>query len=147
MTWPAVLVDEDFPLAVARTLRERSASAVEITVEDDRRSGEDDEQVARAAQLGGVLLSHNQRERGRFDSYVRAWRGRGDQKVAVLFLPHDPDPDRLYLRTAMLLDWYVELPLPKRATLVWNDAAQALIRGFRPAGYEAAELRRALGQQ
>lgn len=146
MTWPPILVDEDFPAAVARALRERGSSLVEITAEGARRGASDVEQVARAAHLNGVLVSHNQNQRGRFREYVRAWRARGNNGVCVLFLPHDPDPGRLELRTALLLDWLATLSSPKPETLVWNDVAQALIHGRTLPGYSRAEVEFALGQ-
>ena len=64
----------------------------------------------------------------------------------MLLLPHDSSEERLRTRTTLLLDWYLTLPLPKPPTLVWNDAQQALIGGWQPAGYSANDVRVALGQ-
>jgi len=102
--------------------------------------------VDHAAGLGGVVVSHNQRDRARFQAHVQAWRQRGNDTLCVLFLPRDPSDDRLLLRTLLLLAWYGERPQPKPETLIWNDAAQALIHGYQPPGFEIADVRHALGQ-
>ena len=95
------------------------------------------DQVARAVQMmGSVLVSHNRTERARFRRYLEAERGRTQPPPAnpattsVLLLPYDPSAERLQTRTALLLDWYLTLPLPKPPTLVRNDAQQALLGGL-----------------
>lgn len=141
MTWPPVLTtDEDYPVPVARALREWGQSLVEIVAEGPLRGADDRVLVDRAAGLGSVLVSHNQRDRAKFRAYARAWRQRGNDTLCVLFLPRDLDDDRLLLRTRLLLDWYMACPHPKPETLIWNDVAQALIHDYRPAGYSTAEI-------
>jgi len=148
------LFDEDFPRLVARALaHDPRAQNVVITIDVVGWRGASDElQVARAANMGGVLISHNRTDRARFQKYVQAQRGGtrpppADPAVSsVLLLPHDLSEERLLMRTAMLLDWYLTLPVPKPLTLLWNDAQQALIGGWRPDGYSAADVRIVLGQ-
>jgi len=148
------LIDEDFPRDVAYALaRDPRALNVRITVDEAGWAGAPDvSQVARVVQLGGVLISHNRTERAHFRRYVEAQRAHrpylatDPATCSVLLLRHDPSEGRLLMRTAMLLDWFVTLPLPKPLTLVWNDAQQALIGGWRPDGYSAEDLRVALGQ-
>ena len=89
--------------------------------------------------MGGVLISRNRTERLRFRRYVEAQRDTPAPNQAA-------SDALLLLRTTLLLEWYLALPLPKPPTLVWNDAQQALIGGWRPAGYSADDLRRAVGQ-
>ena len=36
--------------------------------------------------------------------------------------------------------------IPRAETLIWNDAAQALIHGYRPAGFDLGQIRYVLGQ-
>ena len=144
--WPRVLVDEDFPVPVARALRERGPFAVEIAAEGELHGAADEALVDYAAARGAILISHNQRDRARFRACVQVWRARGNDTFCVLFLPRDADDRRLLLRTLLLLDWYIARPLPKPETLIWNDAAQALIHAYRPAGYSADDIRYVLGQ-
>jgi hypothetical protein len=118
---------------------------IEIAAEGPHRGADDPAVVDRAAARGGVLVSHNQRDRLRFRAHVRTWRLRGNDTLCVLLLPRDADDDRLMLRTLLLLDWYAAHPLPKPQTAIWNDVAQALIRGDRLPGYSAADVRYALG--
>lgn len=147
MTWPVILIDEDFPREVGRRLRGRAdAEGVTFTADSEWAGSSDDEQVERAAALRGVLLSHNRHERLRFHTCVQKYRGRGDGRVCVLLLPRDASDDRLYLRAALLLDWYMLLEEPKPATLIWNDAQQALLRGWHPDGYADADLMMVVGQ-
>jgi hypothetical protein len=120
------------------------------------RGAPDELQVARAIDLGGVLVSRNRTERRRFRRYVeaqRATRGPDDAAAAaasVLLLPRHASTHAtdavLLLRTTILLEWYLTRPLPKPPTLTWNDAQQALVGGWRPAGYAADQVRIALGQ-
>jgi hypothetical protein len=92
-----------------------------------------------------VLVSHNRRDRARFRSLVGARRRSGNDSLCVLLLPRDADDVRLLLRTMLLLDRYTALPPPKPETLIWNDAAQALIHGSPPPGYGVDEIRLVLG--
>jgi hypothetical protein len=148
------LIDEDFPRDVAYALaRDPRALRVIVTVDEAGWPGAPDvHQVARVVQMGGVLISHNRTDRARFRRYIEAQRRSPRSLPAdpaascVLLLPHDPSEGRLLMRTAMLLDWYVSLPLPKPATLGWNDAQQAMIGGWQAAGYSANDVRVALGQ-
>jgi hypothetical protein len=147
------LIDEDFPRDVGYALaRDPRAQRVVLTVDAAWRGEPDVDQVARAVRMGGVLISHNRTERARFRRYLEAERGRtqplpvNPATTSVLLLPHDPSEERLRTRTTLLLDWYLTLPLPKPPTLVWNDAQQALIGGWQPAGYSANDVRVALGQ-
>jgi len=152
------LIDEDFPRLVGRALaHDPRAANVVITVDVVGWRGASDElQVARAVDMGGVLITRNRTERARFQRYIetqRTTRGPNDENAAaasVLLLPrhastHATDA-RLLLRTTLLLEWYMTLPLPKPTTLLWNHAQQALIRAWRPDGYSAADIRIALGQ-
>jgi hypothetical protein len=146
VTRPPVLTDEDFPVPVARALRQRGRWPVEIVAEGPLRGAADRTILDHAAELGGVLVSHNRRDRARFRAHVRVWRRRGNYTLSVLLLPRDLDDDRLLLRTELILDWYAACGRPKPETLIWNDVAQALIHGHRAPGYDAGEIRRALGQ-
>jgi len=135
----------------------RARLRVIITVDVASWRGASDElQVARAIDIGGVLISRNRTERLRFRRYVEAQRDTPAPNQAaaaacsVLLLSRHASTHAsdalLLLRTTLLLEWYLALPLPKPPTLVWNDAQQALIGGWRPAGYSADDLRRAVGQ-
>ena len=152
-SWPPILIDEDFPRNVADILaHDVRALRVLITVDETWRGDPDVNQVARAAQMGGVLISHNRKDRARFRRYVQAQRGRNRPlpvdpvATSVLLLPHDASEGRLLIRTAMLLDWYLTLPRPKPPTLLWHDAEQSLMSGWQPAVYSANDVRVALGQ-
>ena len=126
---------------------------VRITTEIAAWRGAPDElQVRRAVALGGVLISHNHRQRRQFRTFVEAERaGRSAHPLAdpaassVLLLPRDTSNTRLLLRTTMLLDWYLTLLLPKPPTLLWHDAQEALRGGWRPADYSDTDVRVALG--
>ena len=105
--------------------------------------------------MSGILVSRNRTQRARFREYVEAHRAArpNDEAAAaasVLLLPRHASTHAtdalLLLRTTLLLEWYLTLPLPKPPTLLWNDAQQALIGGWQPAGYSASDVRVALGQ-
>jgi hypothetical protein len=119
---------------------------VEIVAEGTLRGAPDRDVLDRAANIGGVLVSHNQRDRAAFRSHVRSWRRRGNDSLCVLFLPRDADDRRLLIRLMLLLTWYTLRPRPKPETLIWNDVAQALLHAFEPPDYAASEIRYALGQ-
>jgi hypothetical protein len=144
-TSPAVIVDEDFPTPVARLLRERLAAPVELVAGGALSGAHDEALVAHAASRGGVIISHNRRDRARFREYVRAWRERGNDTVSVLLLPRDVDDERLLLRTLLLVAWYAASSPPKPETFIWNDVAQPLLHGHGIPGFSNAEIRRALG--
>jgi hypothetical protein len=101
--------------------------------------------------MGGVLISHNRKDRARFERHVQAQRGRNrplpaDPAATSVLLPHDASEGHLLIRTAMLLDWCLTLPRPKPPTLLWHDAEQSLMGGWQPAGYSANDVRVAFGQ-
>ena len=145
LSWPPVLIDEDFPAPVAHALTEYGLS-VSLVAGSPLSSAGDAEVLAHAAAVGRVLVSHNQRDRARFREYVRSSRRRGNSTVCALFLPRDLDDRRLRLRTMLLLAWYASLPTPKPETLIWNDMAQAIIHGYQPSGFNTDEIAFALGQ-
>ena len=105
--------------------------------------------------MSGILVSRNRTQRARFREYVEAHRAAKPNEAAatasVLLLPRHASTHAtdtlLLLRTTLLLEWYLPLPLPKPPTLLWNDAQQALIGGWQPTGYSADEIRLVLGQQ
>jgi hypothetical protein len=148
------LIDEDFPRDVAQALAgDARATSVVIAVDEGWQGDSDAKQVNRAFDIGGVLISHNHREHQQFGAFVereRASRGSdwlfNPAKTSVLFLWHDASKGRLLMRTAMLLDWYLMLALPKPPTLRWHEAQEALRGGWRPAGYSGNDVRVALGQ-
>ena len=140
----AVIVDEDFPSPVALQLRQQLEVSVELVASGTLSGADDATLVAHAASRGGVIISHNRRDRARFRGYVREWRARGNDTVSVLLLPRDQDDERLLLRTRLLVTWYGALPRPKPETLIWNDVAQPLLHGREVPGFTEAEIRRAL---
>ena len=141
---PAVVIDEDFPAPVALRLRERLGTAVEHVAGSALSGAHDATLVAYTASCGGMLVSHNRRDRSRFRAYVRAWRDEGNDTVSVLLLPRDLDDERLLLRTLLLVAWYGASPRPKPETLIWNDVAQPLLHGQWLSGFTDTEIRRAL---
>ncbi len=149
MTWPGVLVDEDFPYQVIRALQAQGPIDVVFTAEEYGQGADDRVQVERAATRPGgtwVVVSHNKRQRKQWGLYVRAWRERGNETLSVLLLTRDEDDARLALRLRMLLDLYVALPAPKPRTMIWNDAAQRLIRSENWGGYSPEEIAYVLGR-
>jgi predicted nuclease of predicted toxin-antitoxin system len=143
LSHPPIIVDEDFPLPVARALRERGFSVV-AAVELPPRALPDIEQLRRAARMGWILVSHNRRD---FIRLAHDFRQRGEAYAGVVLLPRDLSEERLLLRTAMLLEWRAGLGEPRPDTLIWNDLQQRLISGFRLAGYTDADVRLVLGQR
>jgi predicted nuclease of predicted toxin-antitoxin system len=143
LSHPPIIVDEDFPLPVARALRERGFSVV-AAVELPPRALPDIEQLRRAARMGWILVSHNRRD---FIRLAHDFRQRGETHAGVVLLPRDLSEERLLLRTAMLLEWRAGLDEPRPDTLIWNDLQQRLISGFRLAGYTDADVRLVLGQR
>lgn len=142
MSRPPIIVDEDFPLPVARALRERGFSVV-AAVELPPRGLADSDQLRRAARMGWVLVSHNRRD---FIRLAHQFREDGEEHAGVVLLPRDMSDERLTLRTAMLLEWRVSLEEPRPDTLIWNDLQQQLIGGLRLVGYSDADVRLVLGQ-
>lgn len=140
MTSPPVYTDEDFPLPVAKALRERGFTVV-TAVEQGNLGLTDEEQAGFAARRGYVLVSHNRRD---FERVTDALEQRGTT-LAVLLLPQDINRHRLTLRTAMLLDWRSTLPEPQPPVLVWNDLQQELLRGLRLTEYSEDDVRLVLG--
>ena len=141
MSSPPIVVDEDFPLPVVEALRERGFS-VFAAVELPPRGLADAEQLRRAASMGWVLVSHNRRD---FIRLSHEFRERGEAHAGIVLLPRDLSPERLLLRTAMLLDWRASLDEPRPDALIWNDLQQRLISGLRLAGYSEADVRLVLG--
>lgn len=143
MSHPPIIVDEDFPLSVARALRERGFSVI-AAVELPPRGLADIDQLRRAARMGLIFVSHNRRD---FLRLAHDFRQRGEAHAGVVLLPRDLSTGRLLLRTAMLLEWRASLDEPRPDVLIWNDFQQRLIGGFRLAGYPESEVRLVLGQR
>jgi predicted nuclease of predicted toxin-antitoxin system len=143
LTHAPIIVDEDFPLPVARALRERGFSVV-AAVELPPRGLADIDQLRRAARMGWVLVSHNRRD---FIRLAHELRQRGEAHSGVVLLPRDLSEERLTLRTAMLLEWRASLDEPRPDTLIWNDLQQQLIGGLRLAGYTDVDVHLVLGQR
>jgi hypothetical protein len=143
LSHPPIIVDEDFPLPVARALRERGFSVL-AAVERPPRGLADIDQLRRAARMGSVLVSHNRRD---FSRLAHELRERGEALAGVVLLPRDVSEERLLLRTAMMLEWRASLDEPRPDSLIWNDFQQRLIGGFRLVGYTDADVRLVLGQR
>jgi hypothetical protein len=136
LSHPPIVVDEDFPLPVARALRERGFPVL-AAVELPPRGLADVDQLRRATRLGRILVSHNRRD---FIRLAHQLRERGEAHAGVVLLPRDLSEDRL------LLDWRASLDEPRPETIIWNDLQQRLIGGFRLSGYTDANVRLVLGQ-
>ena len=135
----------------------RALHVIITTDEPSWRGAPDQLQVARAIDMGGVLITRNRTQRAQFRRDVEAERAKrrpdglmDPATTSVLLLPRHASTStadaRLLLHTTLLIEWYLTLPVPKPPTLVWNDAQQALIGGWRPDGYSAEDVRVALGQ-
>ncbi|HZO31528.1 MAG TPA: hypothetical protein VFH48_36650 [Chloroflexota bacterium] len=81
-----------------------------------------------------------------FIHLAHEFRQRGETHAGIVLLPRDLSPERLQLRTAMLLDWRASLDEPRPGTLIWNDLQQQLIGGLRLVGYSEDDVRLVSGR-
>jgi Domain of unknown function (DUF5615) len=134
LTERLLFIDEDFPIDTAKALREHGFIVV-ATVETGIRGLPDLDQLRRAAEMNAVFVSNNSTERHRFAGYARELQQAGFSDVAAVLLPHEPPGRRLLLRTAMLVTWHSQLPVPHPSVVFWNHLAQRLIQGERVPGF------------
>ena len=140
MTQPLLFIDEDFPLDTAKALREHGFEVV-ATVETGIRGLPDREQLRRAAEMNAIFVSNNYTERHKFTEYARELQEAGFADVTAVLLPHEPPGQRLLLRTAMLVTWHSQRPMPRPAVVFWNHLAQRLIQGERIPGFTEDDVR------
>jgi len=141
MPAPAACLDECTHLDLVDALRQRGFSVTSLQIVGPR--GADDEVVlARATQLGCVLITHNV---GDFKSCHVAFERQGRAHGGIICLPQTRPFSRLELRAAMMLDWLGTQPHTSR-NFLWGQLQQLLERGFRLPGDSEEEVEEALGR-
>lgn len=107
--------------------------------------GRDDGAVlARATELGRVLMTHNVED---FRDIDADFRSQGRPHAGIIGLPQlrGAPLRRLELRAAMMLDWVAGQPDRSRL-FIWGELQQLLERGVQLPGYNQQEVREALGR-
>ena len=141
MAVPPVYLDECVDQRVGDLLCSRGILVTSVLAA--RTLGDDDaSQLAFATQHDLVIVSHNTRDFRRLHvAYHEAGRPHG----GILLLPTGP-PERIAVRIAMLLDWLATFPDHRSQLFRWHELQHWLTQGNSLGGYNAADMRIALGQ-
>ena len=134
----AIYVDEDVDRFVVTALRQRGFDVL-ATDEAGRQGATDEEQLAHAAALGCVLLTHN---RLHFSHLHRS----GQHHAGIAIVPQSGSVDRRALRAAMLVDWLSVEGDPTSRLAVWGHLQSRLQHGFRLEGYAETDVQLVLGR-
>lgn len=141
MPLPAACLDECTHVELVDALRRRGFSVTSLQTVGPR-GATDDVVLARATELGCVLVTHNV---GHFRRWHAAFMREGRNHGGIIGLPQTRPFSRLELRAAMMLDWLGIQSYTSRL-FEWGRLQQLLERGFRLPGYSEDEVREALGR-
>lgn len=142
MPAPPACLDECTDLHLVRALGARGYDVTSLQLVGPL--GLDDGAVlARATELGRVLITHN---RGDFEREDAAFRHQGRHHAGIICLPQQRRGpfSRLELRAAMMLDWVGAQPYDARL-FHWGQLQQLIEHGFHLPGYTNEDARHALG--
>jgi predicted nuclease of predicted toxin-antitoxin system len=139
---PACL-DECTHLRLLEALTARGYDVTSIQVVGPR-AALDPVVLARATELGRVLITHNVAD---FRAADEAFRRAGRRHAGIIGVPQlrGAPFSRLELRVAMMLDWVGAQPDASRL-FAWGELQRLLERGVRLPGYSEDEVRHALGR-
>lgn len=106
----------------------------------------DDVQIRYAMARGWVILTTNRKH---FHRWHSEFQQRTESHGGIITVPQDDQqPNRFFIRCAMIAAWVaIAFPTPENGLFRWKDFQQELHRGHQPAGFDAAEIARALGEE
>lgn len=138
-----VYLDENVPHSLYVSLMQRGV-AVTTAQAAQTRSLPDDDQIRFAAAHGLVLLTTNVRH---FHRWHRTFRARGENHGGIITVPQDDQlPERLHVRSAMLIDWAATFATAQNTLFRWIDLQTRMFGGYAPGDYRADEIALALGR-
>lgn len=141
MPLPSAYLDECVAFSLAEALRKRGFSVATV-LEENTTQLEDEAQLTYAAARGYTLVTHNGRH---FWQLHTAWRQSDQPHYGIIDLPEAP-PDRLLIRTAMMLTWLGTLPDYRSQFFKWGQLQRLLEQDYCPPSYGDDEIRQALGR-
>jgi hypothetical protein len=141
MAAPAACLDECMHIDLVEALWRRGFSVASMQIAGPR-GVDDDAVLARATELGRVLVTHNVQH---FTAVHAAFEQQGRAHGGIVCLPQTRPFWRIELRAAMMLDWLGTQPYASRL-FVWDALQQQLGRGVWLQGYDGLEVLQAFGR-
>jgi len=138
-----VYLDENVPASLSGYLTGHDITVT--TVQAEQTQGlSDDAQLRYAASAGLILLTTNVRH---FHRWHHEFLARGLQHGGIITVPQDDRmPQRLYIRSALLIEWAETFMTTRNMLFHWTDLQTQLYTGYIPRGYSADEINLALGR-
>lgn len=138
-----VYLDENIPVSLYGYLRQRHIT-VTTAQQEQTRGFPDDEQLRYATSRGLALLTTNMRH---FHLWHREFRANGWEHGGIITVPQDGHlPQRLHIRSAMLIDWADTFATTRNALFRWTDLQTHLYSGYTLSGFSADEINLAVGR-
>lgn len=138
-----VYLDENVPISLYGYLRQRHI-AVTTAQREQTRGFADDDQLRYASSKRRVLLTTNMRH---FHQWHREFRVNGWEHGGIITVPQDDHlPQRLHIRSAMLIDWADTFATTRNVLFRWTDLQTQLSSGYRLSGFSADEIDLAVGR-
>lgn len=138
-----VYLDENIPHGLSIYLQQRHV-AVTTTQQEQTRGLPDDDQLRYASSRGLVLLTTNTRH---FHLWHREFRAHGWEHGGIITVPQDDHlPQRLNIRSAMLIDWADTFARTRNALFRWTELQTQLYSGYTLSGFSADEIDLAVGR-
>ncbi len=138
-----VYLDENVPHSLYGYLQQRHVAV--MTVQQEQTQGfSDDDQLRYASSRGVVLLTTNMRH---FHLWHREFQANGWEHGGIITVPQDDHlPQRLHIRSAMLIDWANTFATTRNVLFRWTDLQTQLYSGYRLSGFSADEIDLAVGR-
>lgn len=138
-----VYLDENIPASLFTYLRQRRISVT--TAQREQTQGfPDDEQLRYATSSGRVLLTTNMRH---FHYWHREFRANNWEHAGIITVPQDDQrPQRLHIRSAMLIAWAETFPTTRNALFRWTELQGQLYSGYHMSGFSTDETDLAVGK-
>lgn len=138
-----VYLDENVPASLYDDLRQRHI-AVTTAQREQTQGFSDDEQMRYASSKGFVLLTTNVRH---FHLWHREFRVNGWEHDGIITVPQDDHlPQRLHVRSAMLIGWAATFATTRNILFRWTDLQSLLYGGYTLSGFNADEINLAVGR-
>lgn len=138
-----VYLDENVPHSLYGYLMQHRI-AVTTAQHEQTRDSPDDEQLRYASSRGFVLLTTNVRH---FHTWHREFHANGWEHGGIITVPQDDHlPQRLHIRSAMLIEWAGTSATTRNVLFRWTDLQTQLYGGYMPSGFSADEIDLAVGR-
>jgi hypothetical protein len=138
-----VYLDENIPASLYRYLQRRHV-AVTTAQQEQTQGFPDDDQLRYASSKGRVLLTTNMRH---FHLWHRDFHTNRWEHGGIITVPQDDQlPQRLHIRSAMLIEWAATFATTQNVLFRWTDLQVLLYSGYPLRGFGTDEIDLAVGR-